>query len=59
MPTQQRSLTQPYSGGDTPVDRGTLATASPLLKEEFCLTNSQIGLFFPAFPWSYASLQNP
>ena len=31
------------------VDRGTLATASPDLKDKFWLTNSQIGLFLPAF----------
>ena len=39
------------------VDRGNLATASPLLKDEFGLTNSQIGLLLSAFFWSYAPLQ--
>jgi MFS family permease len=39
------------------VDRGNLATASPLLKDELGLTNSQIGLLLSAFFWSYAPLQ--
>jgi MFS family permease len=39
------------------VDRGNLSTASPLLKDEFGLTNSQIGLLLSAFFWSYAPLQ--
>src|ERR1700687_204615 len=39
------------------VDRGNLATASPLLKDELGLSNSQIGLLLSAFFWSYAPLQ--
>lgn len=39
------------------VDRGNLATASPLLKDELALTNSQVGLLLSAFFWSYAPLQ--
>ncbi len=39
------------------VDRGNLATASPLLKDELGLTNSQIGVLLSAFFWSYGPLQ--
>src|ERR1700690_2559575 len=39
------------------VDRGNLATASPLLKDEMGLSNSQIGVLLSAFFWSYAPLQ--
>lgn len=39
------------------VDRGNLATASPLLKDELALSNSQIGVLLSAFFWSYAPLQ--
>jgi MFS family permease len=39
------------------VDRGNLATASPLLKDELGLSNSQIGVLLSAFFWSYAPLQ--
>ncbi len=39
------------------VDRGNLATASPLLKDELGLTNSQVGVLLSAFFWSYAPLQ--
>jgi MFS family permease len=39
------------------VDRGNLATASPLLKDELGLSNSQMGVLLSAFFWSYAPLQ--
>src|SRR5260370_42542262 len=39
------------------VDRGNLATASPLLKDELGLSNSQVGILLSAFFWSYAPLQ--
>jgi MFS transporter, ACS family, D-galactonate transporter len=39
------------------VDRGSLATASPLLKDELGLSNSQIGVLLSAFFWPYAPLQ--
>ena len=39
------------------VDRGNLATASPLLRDELGLSNSQIGILLSAFFWSYAPLQ--
>lgn len=38
-------------------DRGNLATASPLLKDELGLSNSQMGVLLSAFFWSYAPLQ--
>lgn len=39
------------------VDRGSLATAAPLLKDELQLSNAQIGMLLSAFFWSYAPLQ--
>jgi len=39
------------------VDRGNLATAAPLFKEELGLSNSQVGILLSAFFWSYAPLQ--
>lgn len=39
------------------VDRGNLATASPLLKDELHLSNSQVGVLLSAFFWSYAPFQ--
>ena len=39
------------------VDRGSLATASPLLKDELGLSNSEMGVLLSAFFWSYAPLQ--
>ncbi len=36
------------------LDRGNLATAAPLLKDELKLSNSQIGLLTSAFFWVYA-----
>ena len=69
MPTQQRSLKQPAR----PVDEGRAAAVGgrfhkfrrprklcrrqPLLKDEFGLTNSQIGLLLSAFFWSYTPPQ--
>jgi len=38
-------------------DRGTLATASPLIQGELGLTNAEMGILFSAFFWSYAPLQ--
>src|ERR1700722_1829573 len=35
------------------VDRGNLATAAPLMKDELHLTASQLGLLFSAFYWTY------
>ena len=35
------------------VDRGNLATATPLMKTELRLTTTQIGLLIAAFSWSY------
>src|SRR5471032_3266773 len=39
------------------VDRGNLATAAPLLKNELGLSNTQIGMLLSAFFWTYAPLQ--
>jgi MFS family permease len=39
------------------VDRGNLATGSPLLKDELGLSNSEMGVLLSAFFWSYAPLQ--
>jgi MFS family permease len=39
------------------VDRGNLATAGPLIGEQFALTNTQLGLLLSAFFWSYAPCQ--
>ncbi|HEV7431537.1 MAG TPA: MFS transporter [Steroidobacteraceae bacterium] len=38
-------------------DRGNLATAAPLLKGEFALTNTQVGVLLSAFFWTYAPMQ--
>jgi MFS family permease len=35
------------------VDRGNLATAAPLIKDQLRLTATQIGLLIAAFSWSY------
>src|SRR5687768_13012324 len=35
------------------VDRGNLATAAPLIKEELALTSTQIGILISAFFWTY------
>jgi MFS family permease len=39
------------------VDRGSLATAAPLLQDELALSNAQIGLLLSAFFWTYAPAQ--
>jgi MFS family permease len=39
------------------VDRGNLATAAPLMKDELHLTASQLGLLFSAFFWTYVPSQ--
>jgi MFS family permease len=39
------------------VDRGNLALAAPLLKSEWGLSASQLGVLFSAFFWSYMTLQ--
>jgi MFS family permease len=39
------------------VDRGTLALAAPLLKVEWGMSASQLGILFSAFFWSYTALQ--
>jgi MFS family permease len=41
------------------VDRGSLATAAPLVREEFGLSSTQLGLLLSAFFWSYAPGQVP
>jgi MFS family permease len=39
------------------VDRGNLALAAPLLKAEWGLSASQLGILFSAFFWTYMTLQ--
>jgi ACS family D-galactonate transporter-like MFS transporter len=39
------------------VDRGTLAIAAPLLKEDLHLSASQLGILLSAFFWTYAPFQ--
>jgi MFS family permease len=39
------------------VDRGNLSIAAPMLKEEFHLSASQLGILLSAFFWTYACLQ--
>jgi MFS family permease len=41
------------------VDRGNLATAGPLIRDQFTLSNAQLGLLLSAFFWSYAPGQLP
>jgi MFS family permease len=41
------------------VDRGNLATAGPLIRDQFALSNTQLGLLLSAFFWSYAPGQLP
>ena len=38
-------------------DRGLLATAAPLVQGELALSNTEMGILFSAFFWSYAPLQ--
>jgi MFS family permease len=39
------------------VDRGNLATAAPLIKDELRLSNTQIGVLLSAFFWTYTPSQ--
>ncbi|MBI3676301.1 MAG: MFS transporter [Proteobacteria bacterium] len=39
------------------VDRGNLATAAPLMKDELHLSGAQLGLLFSAFFWTYTPSQ--
>jgi MFS family permease len=39
------------------VDRGNLATASPLIRDALALSNTQMGTLLSAFFWTYAPLQ--
>ncbi|HKF98320.1 MAG TPA: MFS transporter, partial [Steroidobacteraceae bacterium] len=41
------------------VDRGNLATAAPLIREQLSLSNTQLGVLLAAFFWSYAPAQLP
>ncbi len=41
------------------IDRGNLATAAPLVKQELGLDAAQIGLLMSAFYWSYVALMVP
>lgn len=38
------------------IDRGNLAVAAPMLKDELHLTNTQIGLLITAFFWTYTAV---
>ena len=39
------------------IDRSNLSIAAPLIQKEMYLTDSQMGLLFSAFFWTYSSLQ--
>jgi len=41
------------------VDRGNLATAGPLILDQFALSNAQLGVLLSAFFWIYAPRQLP
>lgn len=41
------------------VDRGNLATAGPLIRGEFALSNAQLGVLLSAFFWTYTPSQLP
>jgi MFS family permease len=41
------------------VDRGNRATAGPLIRDQFALSNAQLGLLLSAFFWSYTPAQLP
>jgi MFS family permease len=41
------------------VDRGSLATAGPLIRDQFALSNAQLGLLLSGFFWSYTPAQLP
>jgi ACS family D-galactonate transporter-like MFS transporter len=36
------------------LDRSSISTAAPLIRDEFALSASQLGLLFSAFSWTYA-----
>ena len=39
------------------VDRGNLATAAPLIRDELGLSNAQLGVLLSAFFWSYVRIK--
>jgi len=39
------------------IDRGSLSTAAPLIKDQLHLTNTQVGLLLSAFFWAYTPFQ--
>jgi hypothetical protein len=41
------------------VDRANLATAGPLIRGQFALSNAQLGLLLSAVLWTYAPAQTP
>src|SRR5262250_3987927 len=41
------------------VDRGNLATAGPLIRDQFALSNTQLGVLLSAFFWTYVPAQLP
>jgi MFS family permease len=41
------------------VDRGNLATAGPLIRDQFALSNVQLGVLLSAFFWTYTPSQLP
>jgi MFS family permease len=41
------------------VDRGNLSTAGPLIRDQFALSNVQLGVLLSAFFWTYAPGQLP
>ena len=41
------------------VDRGNLATAGPLIRDQFELSNTQLGVLLSAFFWTYVPAQLP
>jgi len=41
------------------IDRGNLATAGPLIRDQLSLSNAQLGVLLSAFFWSYAPGQLP
>jgi len=41
------------------VDRGNLSTAGPLIRDQFVLSNAQLGVLLSAFFWTYSPAQLP
>jgi sugar phosphate permease len=41
------------------IDRGNLATAGPLIRDQFALSNAQLGALLSAFFWTYTPGQLP